>query len=98
MNCKGVMKTLIRNGRDRGSKNRFVPREERTRAPDWDRSADHIGASSHNGCTQRPNTWLHPNVSRKVRLFPCTADAVHTWTNPNCAFTRAISMMEVEQT
>jgi hypothetical protein len=46
-----------------------VPREERTRAPDWDRSADHIRASGHNGCTQRSNTWLHPNVPRKVRFF-----------------------------
>src|SRR5262249_14919981 len=44
----------------------------------------HIRASSHNGCIQRPNTWLHPNVSRKGQiLFPCTAGAVHTWLHPN---------------
>src|SRR6516164_8298432 len=61
-------------------KTRFVPREERTRAFDWDRSADHIRARSHNGCIQRPDTWLHPNVSRTRQiLFPCTAGAVHTW-------------------
>jgi hypothetical protein len=35
---------------------------------------DHIRASSHNGCIQRPNTWLHPNDSRRRQiLFPCTA-------------------------
>src|SRR5262249_19781797 len=64
-------------------KTRFVPREERTRACDWDRSVDHIRASSHNGCIQRPDTWLHPNVSRKRQiLFPCTVGAVHTWHYP----------------
>jgi hypothetical protein len=41
---------------------------------------DHIRASGHNGCIQRPDTWLHPNDSRKRQiLFPCTAGAVHTW-------------------
>jgi hypothetical protein len=58
-----------------------VPREERTRVFVWDRSADHIRARSHNGCIQRPDTWLHPNDSRKRQnLFPCTAGAgaVHT--------------------
>src|SRR6516162_8707836 len=64
-------------------KTRDVPREERTRAVDWDRSADHIRARGHNGCIQRPDTWLHPNVSRKRQiLFPCTAGAVHTWHDP----------------
>jgi hypothetical protein len=29
------------------------PREERTRAVDWDRSADHIRASGHSGCIAR---------------------------------------------
>jgi hypothetical protein len=49
---------------DRRSETREVPREQRTRACGWDRSADHIGAS-HNGFIQRPDTWLHPNHSRK---------------------------------
>jgi hypothetical protein len=31
----------------------------------WDRSADHIRARSHSGCIQRPDTWRHPNVSRR---------------------------------
>src|SRR5215471_6063712 len=42
-------------------KTREVPREERTRGYDWDRSADHIRARSQSGCIQRPDTWLHPN-------------------------------------
>ena len=33
----------------------FVPREERARGIDWDRSVDHIRASSHNGCIKRPD-------------------------------------------
>ena len=56
-----------------------MPREERARAFGWDRSADHIRASSHNGCIQRPDTWLHPNASQNVRFASCTAGAVHTW-------------------
>jgi hypothetical protein len=47
-----------------------VPREQRARAIDWDRSADHIRARSQNGCIQRPNTWLHPNDSRKGLTLP----------------------------
>jgi len=34
------------------------------------RSANYIRASSHNGCIQRPNTWLHPNASLKCQIFP----------------------------
>src|SRR5262249_5792956 len=57
-----------------------VPREQRARAFDWDRSADHIRARSQSGCIQRPNTWLHPNVSRnRPILFPCIAGA---WSLP----------------
>ena len=33
------------------------------------RSANHIRASSHSGCTQRPDTWLHPNASQNVRFL-----------------------------
>src|SRR6516162_1115675 len=74
------MMTLMRNGRAVDRKTREVPREERTRGIDWDRSVDHIRASSHNGCIKRPDTWLHPYRFAKGQiLFPCTAGAVHTW-------------------
>ena len=33
------------------------------------RSADYIRASGHNGCINRPNTWLHPNASLKCPIF-----------------------------
>jgi hypothetical protein len=70
--------TLMRNGRDRRSENPFRATRGKN-ACVWDRSADHIRASGHNGCIQRPDTWLHPNASRKRQiLFPCTAGAVHT--------------------
>jgi hypothetical protein len=66
----GVMTTLMRNGRDcRSRKTRDGSREERTRGFDWDRSADHIRASSQDGCIQRPDTWLHPNASRKRQIL-----------------------------
>ena len=29
-----------------------------------------LGACVSCGCIQRPNTWLHPNVSRNGRFFP----------------------------
>ena len=71
-----------------------VPREQRARAIDWDRSADHIRARSQNGCIQRPNTWLHPYRFAKGQiLFPCTAGAVHTWhwaDDPACPRSRRI--------
>src|SRR6266496_3139688 len=50
-------------------KTRGGSREERTRAFDWDRSADHIRASGQNGRTQRPDTSLHPNASLIVRFL-----------------------------
>src|SRR5204863_285887 len=56
-----------------------VPREERTRGSEWDRSADHIRARSHNGCIERPDTWLHPyRFAKRSESFPCKAGAVHT--------------------
>src|SRR4051812_24377465 len=56
-----------------------VPREERTRGSEWDRSADHIRARSHNGCIERPDTWLHPyRFAKSTEAFPCKASAVHT--------------------
>src|SRR3954469_3039012 len=60
-----------------------VPREERTRGSEWDRSADHIRARSHNGCIERPDTWLHPyRFAKRTETFPCKAGAVHTWHGP----------------
>src|SRR6202048_2269075 len=74
-----VTMTLMRNGRDRRSEN---PRSA-TRGKNacfWlgPISGSHQGQQP-NGCTQRPDTWLHPNASQKSQiLFPCTAGAVHT--------------------
>ena len=67
----GVMTTLMRNGRDRrsGQPAKCHARKERERLFGT-RSADYIRASSHNGCIQRPNTWLHPNASLKCPIFP----------------------------
>ena len=67
----GVMTTLMRNGRDRGSGKpvKCHARKERVLLFGT-RSADYIRASSHNGCIQRPNTWLHPFASLKCPIFP----------------------------
>jgi hypothetical protein len=59
----------MRTGRTVDRKTREVPREERARAFGWDRSVDHIRASGHNGCIQRPDTWLHPYRFAK-RSYP----------------------------
>src|ERR1019366_4770257 len=65
-----VMTTLMRNGRDRrsGEPVKCHARKERVLLFGT-RSADYIRASSHNGCIQRPNTWLHPNASLKCQIF-----------------------------
>src|SRR4051812_24377464 len=56
-----------------------VPREERTRGSEWDRSADHIRARSHNGCIERPDTWLHPYRFAKRSASPTRRSAdLHT--------------------
>src|ERR1022692_2597481 len=64
------MTTLMRNGRDRrsGKPVKCHAILERVRLFGT-RSADYIRASSHNGCIQRPNTWLHPNASLKCQIF-----------------------------
>src|SRR5262245_1235254 len=64
------MTTLMRNGRDRrsGKPVKCHARKERVLLVGT-RSADHIRASSHSGCTQRPDTWLHPNASRKRQIL-----------------------------
>src|SRR6266403_3212254 len=63
------MTTLMRNGRDRrsGKPVKCHARKERALLVGT-RSANHIRASGHSGCTQRPDTWLHPNASRKCRI------------------------------
>ena len=65
----GVMTTLMRNGRDRrlGKPVKCHARKERVFLVGT-RSADHIRASGHSGCIQRPDTWLHPNASPKCQI------------------------------
>jgi hypothetical protein len=65
----GVMTTLMRNGRDRrlGKPVTCHARKERVFLVGT-RSADHIRASGHGGCIQRPDTWLHPNASLKRQI------------------------------
>ncbi len=42
------------------------------------RSANHIRAGGHSGCTQRPDTWLHPNASRKRQIpLASRAPSIH---------------------
>src|SRR5437016_1527917 len=38
----------------------------RRRSRRSEETADYIRASGQNGCPQRPDTWLHPNVSQKL--------------------------------
>ena len=67
----GVMTTLMRNGRDRRSGKPVKCHAILERVLLFGtRSADYIRASSHNGCIQRPNTWLHPNASLTCQIFP----------------------------
>src|SRR5260370_78220 len=63
------MTTLMRNGRDRrsGKPVKCHARKERALLVGT-RSANHIRAGGHSGCTQRPDTWLHPNASRKRQI------------------------------
>src|SRR5258705_6705791 len=63
------MTTLMRNGRDRRLEKpvKCHARKERVFLVGT-RSADHIRASGHSGCIQRPDTWLHPNASLKCQI------------------------------
>jgi hypothetical protein len=86
MNCSNlaglgvrVMTTLIRNGRDRRSGKPVKCHARKSALLVGTRSANHIRAGGHSGCTQRPDTWLHPNASRKTSDSSCIAGAVHTW-------------------
>jgi hypothetical protein len=73
------MTTLMRNGRDRrsGKPVKCHARKERALLVGT-RSANHIRAGGHSGCTQRPDTWLHPNASRKRQIpLASRAPSIH---------------------
>src|SRR5690349_8315598 len=73
------MTTLMRNGRDRrsGKPVKCHARKERVLLVGT-QSADHIRASSRSGCIQRPNTWLHPNVSLNCQIrLASRAPSIH---------------------
>ena len=60
------------------------------------RLADYIRASGHNGCINRPNTWLHPNASLKCPIFslapraPSIHDPSRHWQRSTRPFKLAI--------
>src|SRR6516164_10308128 len=65
------MTTVMRNDRDRRSGKPGMGHARKERVLLFGtRSADYIRASSQSGCIQRPNTWLHPNVSLNCPIFP----------------------------
>jgi hypothetical protein len=69
----------MRNGRDRrsGKPVKCHARKERALLVGT-RSANHIRAGGHSGCTQRPDTWLHPNASRKRQIpLASRAPSIH---------------------
>jgi hypothetical protein len=73
------MTTLMRCGRDRrsGKPVKCHARKERALLVGT-RSANHIRAGGHSGCTQRPDTWLHPNASRKRQIpLASRAPSIH---------------------
>src|ERR1700736_889883 len=65
------MTTCMRNGRDRRSGNPLsATRAKSACFCSGPISGSHQGQQP-NGCTQRPDTWLHPNVSLRGQiLFP----------------------------
>src|ERR1700738_1420292 len=70
-----VMMTLMRNGRDRRSENRDGSREQRARAFDWDRSADHIRASSQTAAFKGRIHGCTRTFREKVRFFSLASRA-----------------------
>src|SRR5262245_37773880 len=83
------MTTLMRCGRDRrsGKPVKCHARKERALLVGT-RSANHIRAGGHSGCTQRPNTWLHPNASRKRQIpLASRAPSIHGMDEVHVAFT-----------
>src|ERR1700730_6616885 len=79
------MMTLMRNGRTVDRKTREVPREERTRAFGWDRSADHIRASSQTAALKGRIHGCTRTLREKVRFFSLAprAPSIHG-TGPPC--------------
>src|SRR3954463_16549838 len=80
---QGCPRTVSRKGQSLSLAKRapsiHVPREERTRGSEWDRSADHIRVRSHSGCVERPDARLPPyRFAKRSESFPCKAGAVHT--------------------
>jgi hypothetical protein len=71
MNCRGDDAIDAKRSRPSIGKTRECARRAKRRVVlVGTRSADHIRASGHSGRIQRPNTWLHPNVSLKCPIFP----------------------------
>jgi hypothetical protein len=84
----GVMTTLMRNGRDRRLEKpvKCHARKERVFLVGT-RSADHIRASGHSGCIQRPDTWLHPNASLKCQIpLAPRAPSIHGTFRTSCSW------------
>jgi hypothetical protein len=74
------------------------PRAASARAFVWDRSADHIRASSQDGSTQRPDTWLHPNASRKRQIpLASRAPSIHGTKRRICILIR-LALSEQKRT
>jgi hypothetical protein len=71
MNCRGDDEIDAKRSRPSIGKTRDMchARLERVRLVGT-RSADYIRASGHNGCIQRPYTWLHPTRSLIGQIFP----------------------------
>jgi hypothetical protein len=82
MNCRGDDEVDAKRFETVDRKTRFGSREQRARAVDWGRSADHIRARSQNGCIQRPDTWPHPNdFAEASDFFPMHRGRRPTWTH-----------------
>jgi hypothetical protein len=81
---------LMRNGRDRRSgEPASCHAIDKRVLLIGTRSADYIRASSHSGCIQRPNTWLHPNPSQKCQIPLATrAPSIHGTELPASALQR----------
>ena len=99
------MTTLMRNGRDRRSENPLLghARIERVQLIGTDQritSGPAATAAASHGANppseNRPNTWLHPNASQKVKFFSLAPRAPHganppsenrpnTWLHPNAS-------------
>jgi len=62
MNCRGDDDIDAKRSRPSIGKPVIGPREERARAVDWDRSADHIRASGHIGCI----AWRHASKRKQA--------------------------------